>query len=93
MSSLVKLTEIKEIVQRWPSNTRKYELSEVVVNSQVIETLRDGSHFKKEIKSYKGWPAGLDERIFITEILLSEQSIYVVGDLENITKKFGGYRG
>ena len=93
MFSLVKLTEIKEVVQRWPSNTKKYELVEVVVNPQNVEILRDGRAFKKEIKSYKGWPNGLDERIFITEILLSRQNIYVIGDLESITKKIGGSRG
>ena len=93
MSKLVKLTEIKEIAQRCPTNIKKYELSEVIVNLQNIEIFRADDHFKKEIKSYKGWPAGLDERIFITEILFKEQSIYVIGDLENIAKKFGGYRG
>lgn len=93
MFSLVKLTEIKEIVQRWPSNIRKYKLIEVIINLRNVETFRDGACFKEEIKSHKGWPPGLDERVFITEILFKEQSIHVIGDLENIAKKFGGYRG
>lgn len=94
MSRFVKLTEIREVNQRWPSNTKKYELKEVVLNSNSISVIRDGSFYKKEIKSYKGWPEGLDERIFITEISTdNEKIIYAIGDLENIIKKLGGYSG
>ena len=91
MLKFVKLTEVKEMTQKWPSNTRKYQLDEVVVNSSSITTLRDASHFKKEMKMFKGWPEGLDERIILTEISFNaeEQKIYVVGDFENISKKIG----
>ena len=93
MSNFIKLTEIKETSQRWPSNIKKYILDEVAVNSSMIVALRDGSFFKKEMKMHKGWPAGLDERIVLTEILLNlngeNNMIYAVGDFENITKKIG----
>tara|TARA_R100001594_G_scaffold24446_1_gene47954 strand:- start:45 stop:326 length:282 start_codon:yes stop_codon:yes gene_type:complete len=93
MSKFTSLTEIKEKNQRWPSNTRKYELAQILINSNLVATLRDAEDFKKEIKTFKGWPDGLDERIFITEICLSSQethNIYVIGDIENIAKKLGG---
>tara|TARA_R110002050_G_scaffold298982_1_gene463430 strand:- start:26 stop:319 length:294 start_codon:yes stop_codon:yes gene_type:complete len=93
VSNFIKLTEIKETSQRWPSNIKKYMLDEVTVNSSMIVALRDGSFFKKEMKMYKGWPPGLDERIVLTEILLNlngeNNMIYAVGDFENITKKIG----
>ena len=93
MSNFIKLTEIKEISQRWPSNIKKYILDEVMVNSSKIVTLRDGSFFKKEMKMHKGWPSGVDERIVLTEILLNLNGdgniIYAVGDFENIAKKMG----
>jgi hypothetical protein len=86
------LTEIREVSQRWPSNTKKYELNEVMINADAITTLRNGSHFKKEVKMFKGWPDGLDERIVLTEVVLNANNnnvIYAVGDFENITKKIG----
>lgn len=92
MSNFVKLTEIKEVSQRWPSNIKKYILDEVMINSSKIVALRDGSFFKKEMKMHKGWPSGLDERIVLTEVVLSVNNnnvIYAVGDFENITKKIG----
>ena len=93
MSSFIKLTEIKEVSQRWPSNIRKYELDEVVVNTDTIITLRDGSYFKREMKTHKGYPEGLDERIVLTEIVLNVAGesaiVYAVGDFENITKRIG----
>ena len=91
MSNFIKLTEIRENTQRWPSNTKRYKLAEIIVNSANISVIRCGAHFKKEIKSYKGWPDGLDERIYITEVLLNQQNVYVIGDIENIAKKIGGY--
>ena len=94
MSKFTFLTEIKEKDQRWPSNTRKYELAQILINSNLVATLRDAENFKKEIKTFKGWPKGLDERVFITEICLGSEKIhkiYVIGDIENIAKKLGGH--
>ena len=96
MSNFASLTEIKEKDQRWPSNTKKYELAQILINSNLVAMLRDAKNFKKEIKTFKGWPTGLDERIFITEICFNNEkahNIYVIGDIENIAKKLGGYSG
>ena len=93
MSNFIKLTEIRESSQKWPTNIKKYELGEIVINIRAIASLRDGSSFKKEIKMHKGWPTGLDEGIILTEILLNMNNenniIYAVGDFENITKRIG----
>ncbi len=93
MSRFTKLTEIREMSQRWPSHIRNYELNEIIVNTDKIVALRDASYFKKEMKIHKGYPAGLDERIFLTEVALNIPSeanlIYVVGDFESIAKKIG----
>ena len=97
MSSFIKLTEIQEVSQRWPSNIKKYMLDEIIINTSTIAALREGSSFKKEMKMHKGWPEGLDERIILTKILLNFNGegniIYAVGDLENITKKIGVSNG
>lgn len=97
MSKFIKLTEIKEMSQRWPSHIRSYELNEVMINTNKIIALRDGSHFKREMKIHKGYPAGLDDRIILTEIDLSTGSennfIYVTGDFESIIKKIGADHG
>ena len=87
----VRVTEIKEDPQRWPSNIKKYRLGEVIINSNAIISLREASEYKKEIKMYKGWPKGLDERICLTEISLNGvgQVIYALDNFENIYKKIG----
>jgi len=98
MSNFVKFTEIRERPERGPTNERKYELSEVVLNSKHVTLVRDGSDLKRKMKSRRGWPEGLDERIFITEVLMNfstdeESNIYLVGDFNDISKKFGGVYG
>ena len=97
MSNFIKITEISESQQRWPSNVKKYNLDEVFLNIAFVSSIRDGSYFKKEIKSYKGWPKGLDQNVELAEIALHSGSgpkiLYAIDNFKNIIRKIGANNG
>jgi len=94
---LIKFTEIKQERQRWPSDAKNFILGEVVINPQSIAIIRKAQYLKQKILSSKEWPDGLDDRIEFTAVHLNSSHardnpvVYIIGDMESILKKLGGY--
>jgi len=84
----IKLTEIKELSGGYAGSPNKYELGEIYVNSKDTTLVKDASFLKKKIKQHRAWPAGLDERIYITELgLKTGLSVFVIAAAHDVVKE------
>lgn len=92
ISRLIKLTEICERSIRGGAQ-KKFTLGEVLVNPHHISHLREDDEYRRQIKFFRSWPAGLSEEVKLTRIYFvnnsEANSICVVGSFENIALKFG----